>query len=143
MCNLFKFNTGGNVPKTVLTDEEVFTGTFAKLDYSGPEDGFYFCASIENVHQWCQDCRSECPPYSSNTETEQGFDCDDFADCFAAYCRRKGLTNAIWRIWGDTPTNGHARNVCQCPDGKYEIEPQTGEVWVFGSDPNFKARCIK
>lgn len=139
MCSLFKVKP--TVPKTVISASEIFSKF--KIHNDGREDDWYFCAPIEDVMDWCYACRSECPPYSYNTQTEQGFDCDDFAKCFAAYCRRKNLSNAVWEAWGNHNGTGHAWNVCQCPNGLYEIEPQTGEVWVFGSNPAYKATLIK
>jgi hypothetical protein len=143
MCKLFNWNSNnGSVEKTVMSAAEVFAA-FGGLPNTGPEDNWYFCADISDIMDWCYACRSECPPYTSNSQTKQGFDCDDFAACFAAYCRRKGYSNAVWIAWGLCDGGGHAWNVVQCPDGKYEIEPQTGEVWVFKSNPSYTVQKIK
>lgn len=138
MCKLFTPPT----VTTVMSSTTVFAG-FSGLSNTGAEDEWYHCAEIKQVMQWCYACRSECPSYESNSESEQGFNCDDFAKCFAAYCRRKKYSNAVWEAWGDCDGVSHAWSVVQCPDGKYEIEPQTGVVWPFKSNPNYKARVIK
>jgi len=90
-----------------------------------------------------------CPPYTPNTEEEAGFDCDDFADGFASWAKVYServlgkRVNAAWEIWGETPQGAHAWNAVKAGDGMYEIEPQTGEVWVFGSNPGYKAIIAK
>jgi len=141
MC-IFDWLKPQPVEKTVLTYAEAWRD-IAKLANTGREDDWYHCADIENVMEWCYACRSECPPYESNSNLAQGFDCDDFAKCFAAYCRRKNLTNAVWEAWGESPNGYHAWNIIRCPDGTYEVEPQTGETWVLGSKPSYKARVLK
>lgn len=170
MCDLFSWlkppTENGTWDKAVMLDVTVFK-EFKGLQNTGPEDGFYhFPKAIEKWMEWCYACRSECPPYEYNTQTEVGFNCDDFAICYAAYVRRKELANACWQVWGlcsmvamtamglepkgeivQHPilgaATGHAWNVVQCPEGKYEIEPQNGIVWPWGTDPNYKATHIK
>ncbi len=147
MCNLFSWlkppNGNSTWDKAVMLAATVFKD-FKGLQNTGPEDDFYhFPKAIEKWMEWCYACRSECPPYEYNTPTEVGFDCDDFAACFAAYCRRKKYSNAVWEVWGTWDGGGHAWNVVQCPEGKYEIEPQNGIVWPWGTDPNYKATHIK
>ena len=166
MCKLFDWvNPMPPVEKIVLPYAEVWKD-FGGLSNTGREDDWYHCAPIENVMEWCYACRSECPPYTSNSSSEMGFNCDDFAICFAAYVRRKKLTNALWQVWGlcsmvtmealglepkgeiiQHPilgaATGHAWNIARCPDGPYEMEPQTGYAWVFGSNPSYQAHVLK
>ncbi len=142
MCKLLELFSGKSsvpVDKIVMSANKV-ADDFSTIGVSTDmEDSWYhFPQEPEIWAEWCYEARSECPPYSSNTETEQGFDCDDFAKCFAAHCREKGYSNAIWEVWGKMPQGRHAWDVFQCADCKYEIEPQTGEVWVFGSKPDWR-----
>lgn len=114
----------------------------AGIKHPGPEDPWYHYPEKAWIWaEWCYLCRSECPEYTPNTETEQGYDCDDFADDFTAFCKRHKLSNAVWQVWGDSPGGGHAWIVFQCSGEKYELEPQTGVIWLFGSDPGYRIRA--
>ncbi|MBM4447516.1 MAG: hypothetical protein FJ023_09300 [Chloroflexi bacterium] len=132
---------GGGGGRTVMYQADVMRD-FSRLgirNFGYEDDWYHFPADPEVWAEWCYKARSACPPYKSNTETHMGFDCDDFAKCFAAYCRQKGLSNAIWEVWGKTPAGRHAWNVFQCAENKYEIEPQTGEIWPLGTKSGWKA----
>ena len=142
MCKLFQ-PINNSVKKTVLPYTELLPKLKKLSGYSDRRDDWYFCADISDVMNWCYQCRGGLPAYESNTQTEQGFDCDKFAACFMAYCFSKKLTNAIWEARGDTPQGAHAWNFVGCPDGIYEIEPQTGDVWVLGSNPEYVAKSVR
>jgi len=54
-------------------------------------------------------------------------DCDDAALLFkAAASERK--ENGVGLVFGKTPRGLHAWNVTMCPDGIFEVEPQTSKV---------------
>lgn len=110
----------------------------------GMEDEYFFYPlDISNWLIIAYDCLDNCPPYTSNSAEEVGFDCDDFADALPAWSKMFYGVNAIWEVWGDTPQGGHAWNAMMTDDGMYELEPQTGEVWVFGTKPEYKASIAK
>jgi hypothetical protein len=104
---------------------------------------FHAPASILTWQYWATEARAQCPSYTENSETQAGFDCDDFADFLPAWCKAKHRVNAVWEVWGICTGYGHAWNIVMCEDGMYEIEPQTGEAWKLGENPDYKAIIAK
>ena len=51
-------------------------------------------------------------------------DCDDAALLFKAAASEKH-ENGVGLIFGNTPRGFHAWNIALCPDGLFEVEPQT------------------
>ena len=109
------------------------------LEYLGCRDKWYSGIDIETWQEWAFEALQGCPEYQTESETQRGFDCDDFAEEYPAYCKRTYMGNAVWAVWGQTSQGYHAWNVVWAADGWYELEPQTGEVWVFGTNPNYQA----
>lgn len=107
------------------------------------DEWFFYPVDIEDWMEIVYDCLDSCPPYTSNTREEAGFDCDDFADVFPAWAKMFWNCNAVWEVWGDTPQGGHAWNAVMTEEGMYEVEPQNGECWVFGTNPEYKAIIAK
>lgn len=113
------------------------------------DEWFHFPFHIADWLEVYYDYADVCPPYTSNTEEEAGFDCDDFADGFPAWAKLFSIdlldkrANAVWEIWGDTPQGPHGWNAMMAGDGMYEIEPQTGEAFIFGSNPSYVAVIAK
>ena len=107
------------------------------------DEWFHFPVDIANWLEWVYEALAQCPPYTSNSKAEAGFDCDDFADWFPAWCKAKHNANAVWEVWGDTKQGGHAWNAVMTDEGMYEIEPQNGEVWPFGTNPSYHAIISK
>jgi len=108
------------------------------------DEWFHYPLDIADWLEIVYDCLDNCPPYTSNTQTKAGFDCDDFADAFPVWAKMFYGCNAAWEVWGDTPEGGHAWNAVMCGKNEmYEIEPQNGEVWVFGSNPSYRAIIAK
>ena len=111
-----------------------------ELDNIGYRDGWYWGVDIETWMEWCYEALDGCPPYTLDSETGRGFNCDAFAEEFAAYCKRTYQANKVWAVWGDTPQGYHAWSLVQGFDDWYEIEPQNGEFWVYDTNPRYKAR---
>lgn len=112
---------------------------FEGVDSPGARDPAYWFPDEEVWVDLWYDAHNECPDYESITEDHPGFDCDKFARNFCASCNKKKI-NGCWEVWGDTPFGYHAWNVIQTPNGKLELEPQSGDAWVFGSNPDWKIR---
>ena len=54
-------------------------------------------------------------------------DCDDAALLFKAAASER-QENGVGLIFGKTPRGMHAWNVTMCPDGIFEVEPQTAAI---------------
>jgi len=54
-------------------------------------------------------------------------DCDDAALLFKAAASEKH-ENGVGLIFGSTPRGFHAWNAAMCPDGIFEVEPQTAFI---------------
>lgn len=54
-------------------------------------------------------------------------DCDDAALLFKAAASEK-KENGVGFIYGSTPRGFHAWNLAMCPDGLFEVEPQTAKI---------------
>jgi hypothetical protein len=54
-------------------------------------------------------------------------DCDDAALLFKAAASERH-ENGVGLIFGNTPRGFHAWNVAMCPDGLFEVEPQTATI---------------
>lgn len=54
-------------------------------------------------------------------------DCDDAALLFKAAASERH-ENGVGLIFGKTPRGLHAWNVAMCPDGIFEVEPQTAAI---------------
>lgn len=111
----------------------------SKLLHLGYRDNFYWGTDIDTWRDWAFEALQGCPEYQTESATQRGFNCDDYADEFPAYCKRTYQANAIWAVWGRTPGGYHAWNLVAAADDWYEFEPQTGEVWVFGTNPDYQA----
>ena len=112
----------------------------ANLVGHSPRDSwFWYPKDRATWIKWCDEARAEAPPYNQPTETERGWDCDDSADWFDAWCKARHMANAITHVWGMTPQGRHAWNIVQIESGKWEFEPQTSECWLFGTNPDYKA----
>lgn len=107
------------------------------------DEWFHYPLDIEDWLEWVYEAIQQCPPYTPNSEIETGFDCDDFADFFPAWCKAKHKANAVWEVWGETPQGGHAWNAIMTGEGMYEIEPQNGECWPFGANSGYKVIIAK
>jgi len=102
-------------------------------------DAWYHFPSLEDWVEAAYEFHMECPPYESNTREVAGWDCDDFADDFPLMCKKHKRWNSVWAVWGNTPQGRHAWNLFVTPDGAYEMEYQTGEVWIAGDNPDYQA----
>jgi hypothetical protein len=54
-------------------------------------------------------------------------DCDDAALLFKAAASERH-ENGVGLIFGSTPRGTHAWNMTMCPDGIFEVEPQTAAI---------------
>ena len=54
-------------------------------------------------------------------------DCDDAALLFKADASER-QENGVGIIFGNTPRGSHAWNIAICPDGIFEVEPQTATI---------------
>ena len=110
-----------------------------KLEHIICRDNWYWGTDIDTWRDWAFESLQGCPEYQTETATQRGFDCDDFAEEFVAYCKRTHKANGIWAVVGWTPQGYHAWVVVEENGEKYEFEPQTGEVWVYGTNPDYQA----
>ena len=107
------------------------------------DEWFHFPNDIADWLEIAYQARTQCPPYTSNSKETAGFDCDDVADFFPAWAKAKHGFNAVWEVWGDVPDGAHAWNIVMAGDGMYEVEPQTGDAWVLGTNSSYKAKLVK
>jgi len=112
-------------------------------EFSLEDEWFHFPNDIADWLEICYQARTQCPPYSSNSFEEAGFECEDFASFFPAWAKAKHGFNACWEVWGGALGGGHAWNVVMAGDEIYEIEPQTGETWLLGTNKGYKAIIVK
>lgn len=100
-------------------------------------DSWYWAADANTCIEWIREAHATAPKYKPITKNQRGWDCDKAAHRLVSFFYERCHTR-IWEVWGNTPQGPHAWNVFDNECGRFEVEPQTADVWEIGTNPQYE-----
>ena len=105
-------------------------------------DDFYWFVDEDTWISWIIEAFQSAPSYQSITREQRGYDCDKFARHLCDHVATKYLCNGCFEVWGYTTFGYHAWNIILTPSGAFEVEPQNGEIWAIGTNPDYRIKTV-
>lgn len=109
-------------------------------------DDYVWFPSYNDWIEIIKGAHASAPAYRSITATQPGFDCDKFARHLADYAAINYLINSCWEVWGhetfSTPPGYHGWNIILTEDAVFEVEPQTADIWLAGTNQQYETKTI-
>lgn len=108
-------------------------------------DDYFWYPSYNDWVEIIKGAHATAPAYQSITDKQPGFDCDKFAGHLRDYAALK-LINGCWEVWGhetfSTPPGYHGWNIILTEDAVFEVEPQTADIWLAGTNQQYETKTI-